>query len=294
MLSLFNNRILTFHRLFHESEKILYDDYTDNEFDRVIDYVFKFHKNSSLKNIDLSRNKMLFITFDDGYADNYNLVLPILMKHKIKATFFVASGYLDGGWMWNDGIEEAVKNTTKQYIDLTKLGYQRYVLNTDNEKIYCINDLLNKIKYLENQNRIDLAKRVLDYADVQEPTHLMMTSAQVRAMHHAGMEIGGHTVNHPILAKLDKKSARSEIFENKEYLESLIGEQIQSFAYPNGKSGKDYNFEHVSLVKQAGYKCAVSTDRGLVTKHSDYFQLPRLSIWGRNPLKFTLRMYFNF
>ena len=192
--------------------------------------------------------------------------------------------------MWNDGIIESVSNTGKTCLDLTILDYEKYSLATIEQKKICIDDLLNKIKYIKPEKRIDLAKRILDVADVAEPTHLMMTSDQVKKMHEAGMEIGGHTVNHPILTSVDKATARREINENKEYLESLIGEPLCSFAYPNGKPGKDYGPEHVALVKEAGYECAVSTSWGRVNKNSDPFQLPRFPPWDRNPWKFMLRL----
>ncbi|MGB5450910.1 MAG: polysaccharide deacetylase family protein, partial [Sedimenticolaceae bacterium] len=46
------------------------------------------------------------LTFDDGYADNFTVALPILEQFNVPATFFVASGFIDGGRMWNDSIIE--------------------------------------------------------------------------------------------------------------------------------------------------------------------------------------------
>ena len=49
------------------------------------------------------------VTFDDGYADNFEVALPILRRHRVPATFFISTGYLDGGRMWNDTVVEAVR-----------------------------------------------------------------------------------------------------------------------------------------------------------------------------------------
>ena len=49
------------------------------------------------------------ITFDDGYADNHDIALPILKKHGLPSTFFIATGFLDGGCMWNDTVIEAIR-----------------------------------------------------------------------------------------------------------------------------------------------------------------------------------------
>lgn len=49
------------------------------------------------------------ITFDDGYADNAEHALPLLRQYGLHATFFIATGYLNGGQMWNDRVIDAVR-----------------------------------------------------------------------------------------------------------------------------------------------------------------------------------------
>ena len=299
---LLNNKtcsnILVFHRIYSEGLHVFADGLTQKKFSKKLQFAKKIRKfgdveetYSSSSSEDECKRKAS-ITFDDGYLDNYELALPVLQKHNLSATFFIASGYLNGGWMWNDGIIEAITKTTKKELDLSALNYGVFNVCLSAEKKTCIDFLLGEIKYLSPSNRTELARHILDVADVDEPKDLMMTSEQIKLMHKAGMEIGGHTVNHPILTSVDKATARREIFENKEYLESLIGEPIYSFAYPNGKPGKDYGPEHVAMVKEAGYSCAVSTAWGRVGPESDPFQLPRFTPWDRNPWKFMLRLLF--
>ena len=62
------------------------------------------------------------ITFDDGYADNAEIALPILQKHGIFATFFISTGFLDGGRMWNDTIIELVRQAAEPMLNLSKMG----------------------------------------------------------------------------------------------------------------------------------------------------------------------------
>jgi peptidoglycan/xylan/chitin deacetylase (PgdA/CDA1 family) len=128
---------------------------------------------------------------------------------------------------------------------------------------------------------------------VRAPDDLMMSDEQVRQLHRAGMEIGGHTVNHPIVARLDSAAARTEIADGKAQLEQIIGERIRTFAYPNGKPGQDYTAEHVAMVKDLGFESAVCTSWGASSRSTDLFQLPRFSPWDRGELQFTLRMMRN-
>ena len=62
------------------------------------------------------------ITFDDGYADNAEVALPILQRHKLHATFFVATGFLNGGRMWNDTIIELVRRAPDGVLDFSAFG----------------------------------------------------------------------------------------------------------------------------------------------------------------------------
>src|SRR5258708_34089794 len=62
------------------------------------------------------------ITFDDGYADNDRLALPILKRFGLQATFFVATGFSDDGIMFNDGVIEAVRRAPAGTHDLSRLG----------------------------------------------------------------------------------------------------------------------------------------------------------------------------
>jgi peptidoglycan/xylan/chitin deacetylase (PgdA/CDA1 family) len=121
----------------------------------------------------------------------------------------------------------------------------------------------------------------------------MMRSDQVRNLRRAGMQIGAHTVSHPILARLDEAQARDEIETGKGQLEDLLGERVTLFAYPNGKPGEDYRPDNVALVRAAGFRAAFSTAWGSAHRHTDVFQVPRFTPWDRSRLRFGLRMAHN-
>ena len=125
------------------------------------------------------------------------------------------------------------------------------------------------------------------------PNDLMMRSDQVLALHRAGMQIGAHTVSHPILARLDDEPARGEIVASKQTLENLLGARIGLFAYPNGKPDEDYSSASVRLVREAGFDAAVSTAWGASGSASDIFQLPRFTPWDPTRLRFGARLLRN-
>lgn len=233
------------------------------------------------------------ITFDDGYADNADIALPILQRQGLNATFFIATDYLDGGRMWNDDVIEAVRGAACSELDLSPLNLGRHAVSSDVEKRAAIDAIIDLIKYLPEQEREQQARNIAEVTQVAMPTNLMMTTIQVRALHAAGMSIGGHTAHHPILARLKADEAKQEIARGKETLEGIVGEKLKLFAYPNGKPSQDYTHEHVAMVRELGFQAAVSTAWGAATRDNDIFQLPRFTPWDFSSRRFLLRMLNN-
>lgn len=236
------------------------------------------------------------ITFDDGYADNHQVAMPILRKHGLTATFFVTTGYLDGGMMWNDAVIESIRRTAKPVLaanGIVGVALEELQIGSEAEKGPAIQAVINRIKYLEPEQRKEFTTQLADRLEVVLPTDLMMTSAQVRDMRSNGMLIGAHTVTHPILALLDESQVAREAGESKRFLEELLGERVGLFAYPNGKLGTDYRPEQAGTIRELGFDASFATDWGAANGATDLFRMPRFSPWDRSPYKFSARMAWN-
>ena len=293
--------ILIFHRVLPVPDALLSDVPDVARFDRVVS-LLKSRCNllplseavARLRRGGLPR-RAAAITFDDGYADNHDCAVPVLARHGVRATFFVATGFMDGGIMWNDRIIESIRRTPRSSLDLTDLGLGVMPVDGALARRSAINALLPRLKYLEGEARKIAVDGVVEAAGVADalPRDLMVSSAQLAAMANAGMEIGAHTITHPILAKSDASEARREIAQSRERLMETLRQPVTLFAYPNGVPGVDYSHTHVSMVREAGFEAAVSTSSGASRPGDDLYQLPRFTPWDPPGTRFMLRLARN-
>jgi peptidoglycan/xylan/chitin deacetylase (PgdA/CDA1 family) len=234
--------------------------------------------------------RALAITFDDGYRDNHDVALPLLRGNGLTATFFVSTGMLDGGRMFHDTALECMRRYEGTEIDLSFLGMGQRPLGGVAARVAVAREVAEAIKYLPCDERDAHCARLVSLAGVPLPDDLMMRPEHVLHMAREGMGIGGHTHRHPNLARSDADTVRRELQENQSALASITGEAPTTFAYPFGSPGVDYNRETADLVREAGFKCAVTMSWGVATAHADPFQLPRFSPTETRPATFTARV----
>lgn len=291
--------VLIFHRVLPAPDPLFPDEMYAARFDELCGWLATWF---NVLPLDLAVQRMqagtlparaACITFDDGYADNHHAAMPILQRHGLTATFFIATGFLDGGRMWNDTIIESVRACQAPVLDVSALGLGSHALGTVAAQQGAISALIGQIKYRPVAERISLTEDIARLANVELPKNLMMTSTEVKAMREAGMQIGAHTVSHPILAKLTDDQSRAEIDESKRFLEQLLGERISVFAYPNGKPGEDYSPQSVEVVRSLGFDAAVSTQWGASRMGDDPLEIKRFTPWDKTRLRFGLRLLSN-
>lgn len=287
--------ILIYHRVLPKPDPVFPHEVDAARFDsqlRVLKRCFKVLPLSEavrrLRN-DTLPPRAACITFDDGYADNAEVALPLLQRYELPASFFLATSFLNGGQMWNDTIIDYIRKLSRPRLDWSAYGLGRHAIGTPAQKAVAIDQILRRLKYLPFEQRQNLTQRIANTGS----TSPMMRTEQVRALYAAGMEIGAHTMHHPILSTMSDAECRKEIAGSKRALETMLDAPIRGFAYPNGKPGQDYKASHVAMVKDAGFDYALSTADGLARRQHDRYQLPRSTPWETSGLGFMLRMHFN-
>jgi peptidoglycan/xylan/chitin deacetylase (PgdA/CDA1 family) len=225
----------------------------------------------------------VLIAFDDGYRDNFEVAFPILKELGVPATFFIPTGFLEIPRLpWWDHAAYVLGQTAQTEIVLD--WPKRMTIQLDSEgqtrAIWSVISLYldGKIDD-EPQFRAHLEERsAMTVDEAMLGRDLFMTWDQVRLLARAGMSIGSHSHNHPMLAKLSGEQQQAELKTSKAILERELGSAVSSVAYPFGWEGA-YNEITKLQAHTAGYRLAFSAKKGINRPgEHDQFALCRISV----------------
>jgi peptidoglycan/xylan/chitin deacetylase (PgdA/CDA1 family) len=217
------------------------------------------------------------------------VALPILQRFGLTATVFIAVDAVERGIMWNDLVIEALRRAPAE-LDLSRFGVGALSMPDAASRAAAVDRVLSQLKYVPLAERWQRADDLFRSIAGTAPPRLMMTTAAVRQLAGAGIDVGAHTVNHPILKGLTDDEARREIVDSARWVADVTGRAPRSFAYPNGRPGLDYESRHAAMTRDAGFELAVTTQWGYATRASSTYELPRIAPWDRTRHRFWARM----
>ena len=245
-----------------------------------------------LKNNTLPPNAVC-VTFDDGYLNNLEVATPILKRHQVPATVYVATGFTDGNNMWNDNVIDLCANQEIASFELSSVDMGRVEVSGWEQRKSLAGQLIDKLKYLEFEQRLEKIANLYEVNGAKANASKMMNEHQLVALAEEGVDIGAHTVDHPILTTLSADRQYEQMYNSKSRLESILGKKVSGFAYPNGKIGKDYNEVSVEQVTKLGFDYALTTNWGVNTTGSSQYELNRFTPWDNSKVAFHTRLFRN-
>jgi len=232
--------------------------------------------------------RSLTVTFDDGSFDCLDLALPILRKHNVPATIYLATGIVDKtASLWWYEQEHIFRELTSLEFHWRGRAYAWNFDSTDHKlaAFRQINDLFKELSSLEQSNLMHIIRRgapgVFSYADQ------CLTWDQIAELDQDPLiTIGAHTHNHFVLSELSAYDARREIQDSRTLLESRLGHPVEHFAYPFGGE-KQAGAREFELVRELGFKSGVTTRIGhLHPFHKNHvFSLPRIPVGYHDDLE---------
>jgi peptidoglycan/xylan/chitin deacetylase (PgdA/CDA1 family) len=281
----------------------------------------QLHQLTQEMDAGLRLHRSVAITFDDGYVDNLQNAKPLLERFDIPATVFVSTGYTgqDREFWWDElerlflqprqlpeTLQLKIEGQHYQWELGTDAHYSQEAFARDrlwqaeHQKTPSVRRSLyysiwRLLQPLREEARRQLLDELLTWADAKpqaRATHRPLTQAEVLDLERESpIEVGAHTVMHPFLSALPISSQKQEIQQSKTHLEEILGHPVRSFAYPYG----DYTKDTIAVVREAGFTCACSTNKGSVKRQSDRFQLPRVGVkdWDRDEFARRLARWFD-
>jgi|GEM_PF-625627 len=232
--------------------------------------------------------KCAVVTFDDGWLDNFEIAYPILKLHKVPATIFVCTGFLDTAkkfWFheilhsikWQRLDSDQLANTILRFFsDKSAESSVRELLAPTHPQDVLIDNFFHLAKSLEAEQLEELSSALMKLRgksdDAWRQRRFMMNWDEIRSMDPQIIEIGSHGQSHRLLTSITSTDANREIRESKTEIESNLGRKVRTFAYPNGT----YDENIKGMVKDAGYVGAFAVGGGVGT--GDLYAISRTGV----------------
>jgi peptidoglycan/xylan/chitin deacetylase (PgdA/CDA1 family) len=271
---------------------------TPDHFGEQLDLVRKFARPITLRALVLAAQegkvprRAVALTFDDGYSDNLHFAKPLLERYEVPATVFVATGFAGKEFWWDrldrllpdaltlpNQLAVRIKGTTHRFETKKRAGggFDEFARARRQDAVTWLHRLLQP---LPERERRQVMRQVRAWGRTtcrDDPSRRGLSPNQMLRLVEGNLvEIGAHSVSHPVLGNLPISRQKAEILQSKTYLEELLNRPVMSFSYPHGSSSTTT----AALVREAGYACACTSFNGIVWSRSDSFQLPRF--WVSN------------
>ncbi len=222
--------------------------------------------------------KSVAVTFDDGYADNFEVAAPVLARLGIAATFYLTVHSVETATLpWFCHLRHSFANTKrKSWVDWIGRSWS---LDDEAARAEALAAAFEHVTQLSGDSQLEALRAVeqdLDAEPLVTKKNLMMTWEQARGMCQDGHVLGSHSLTHPNMTYLGDKDLNYELSESKHQMEQKLAIPVVHFSYPAASLSGGSTRRTLAATKQAGYQTAVTTTPGLVRDGDNPLALQRV------------------
>ncbi len=201
--------------------------------------------------------KAVWISLDDGWADNMQNVYPCALKNNIPLTFYIATEAVEeSGYYWWSLAEKY-----RHLLDEPFRGEINKLWEVpESERKQAIESL--KAKLSKDTVGLVMEREAMTVEDVKKLAENKLIT------------IGSHTVHHVITPNCTDSELEFELSESKRKLEEWTGRKIEHFCFPNG----DLSGREELLLKKTGYRFAAAAENAFITPKTGQYRITRFSI----------------
>ncbi|HWO38067.1 MAG TPA: polysaccharide deacetylase family protein [Candidatus Acidoferrum sp.] len=233
---------------------------------------------SFLRGEKLLPPRAVVVTFDDGYADNYQVASDILSRAGIPGVFYVTVDCIDRQRLpWPSLLRYAfLTSKNPSWTDPAGTVWTLASTAQRTQAFEHASEYCAKLSGTSQDQFVEEIGRQLETESPPSSPGLMMTWDEVRGLTRYGHIVGSHTMTHPNMAYLSENDARTELLESKRRLEEELAVPITHFSYPCPALQPHWIDHTVSASRQIGYQTAVTTNGGIVRRQDDPLRLHRI------------------
>ena len=227
-----------------------------------------------------SGEKLLALTFDDGYRDNFTVAYPVLKSLGIPFAIYVTTSFPDGeAVLWWDAMERLLQD----HDHITFADGLVMPCRTTQEKLDAFVSLRGAIMALPRDGLGDRVNAMFEQANLDWRQMCAAEALSWKDLCELARDplvtIGAHTVNHPVLSALSAEQACAEMRDSRERIEARIGAPVAHFCYPFG-SRNEVGTREFELARKLGFKTATTTRWGNIFRaHRAHLHgLPRVPL----------------
>jgi peptidoglycan/xylan/chitin deacetylase (PgdA/CDA1 family) len=194
----------------------------------------------------------VWISFDDGWRENIDNALPIILEHDIPVTFFIATDPVErSGVFWWSVVQKYAKHLPPPYYNNRKQLWK--IREEERGRV---------IKELEQRFLKECIREAMTIEDIVYISNIPQIT------------IGCHTVHHVIIPNCTESEMELEISQAKSVLEDWTGKPVKFFSYPNG----DFDGRERGILKRYGFELSATSEKRFITANNDFYLVPRFSV----------------
>jgi peptidoglycan/xylan/chitin deacetylase (PgdA/CDA1 family) len=223
------------------------------------------------------------LTFDDGYDDFADTVVPVIEARAVPATVFVTTGSIGQSFWWDEVARLLAPNgaTARTLQVMPNDGCEPWLfsgLDQLEKRASTARFICHRLACRSQEEIRSVIGQLRAWngaSGTGQAGSAPMNSAQLESLaQHSLVELGAHTVSHGCLALLGHEAQRNEIAQSKAALEAFRGAAVTVFSYPNGS----FSGTTRELVEELGFRCACTSIEGAFSRRTDPYRIPR--IWA--------------
>ncbi len=253
--------ILTYHNIIPDE---LFDDslhlgvsHTLSVFDAQIEHIKKHFTFTTEPGVPNS----CIITFDDGFMNNYEIALPILQKHNIKAIFFIPlKSLLENETLWIDKLLMWLSYAPSDCYDLP---FFRLCFDDQESRRACFGALMKQLweDYTKKEKLLEYLEKEIDFNSLPIDERLYrlrftpMRIEHIERLKELGHKVGCHSYSHENLSLMDTKALNEEISSSEKYIGSIFNTDI--YSYPFG-GPEEVSADIIETIEKSAFSYGVA------------------------------------